>query len=124
MGTCDCGKKNDGTIYVVYENYDKTEGRGPMIPVHYSGYFTDEDEAWAFADTLSGVMGRRPFNNKSWRDSNIGDVEVRAFYPHDGEHMAKLRELDDSINKVQRQLDELQAEMRNTRETLRKKMKH
>lgn len=113
MVSCDFGKKNDGTIYVVYENYDKTEGSGPMIQVPYSGYFTDEDEAWAFADTLSGVMGRRPFNNKSWRDSNMGDVEVRAFYPHDGERMAKLREL-----------DELQAEMRNTIETLRKKMKH
>lgn len=58
------------TIYLVYENSDKTEGRGPMRHIPDSGFFTDEDAAWNFADTQCGIMGRKPqgaTGSGSWR---------------------------------------------------------
>ena len=44
------------TIYVVRQNADLTEGRGPMMP---KAYFASQDDASEFALTLPGVMGTR-----------------------------------------------------------------
>lgn len=62
------------TVYQVMANSDMTEGRGPMRVV---ATFLHEDDAWATADSMTGVMGRRP-QNGTWRDPKSGgDVTVR-----------------------------------------------
>jgi len=96
-------------IYLVYENADSTEGRGPMVIVKNSGFFTSEKAAWDFADTIPGVMGRKPANG-SWRDEPYGDVEVRKFLKHNSEK-AKLR------IKIQSQIDILQQQLKDLEST-------
>lgn len=92
-------EKYTGPIYIVYINADLTEGRGPMVQAAGSGYFTDEAEAWAFADTFSGVMGRRP-QTGTWRNSHMGDVTVMQFNHHNDEDFKKLREVEQEIREL------------------------
>jgi hypothetical protein len=61
------------TVYVVKENADQTEGRGPMI---VRAAFTVENDAWQWADKFgNGIMGRKP-SSGSWRGERYGDVLV------------------------------------------------
>ena len=90
-------------IFMVYENADSTEGRGPMVIVPDSGFFLSEQEAWNFADTISGVMGRRPPSG-SWRKEQYPDVEVRRFLRHDCVKIKQKVKLQKQIEDLQRQL--------------------
>lgn len=94
-------------IYLVYENADKTEGRGPMVRVKDSGYFTDENEAWDFADTIPGVMGVKPASG-SWRNEKYPSVQVIAVEKHDLVLAKKKREIKDRIHILQQELKELE----------------
>ena len=91
------------TIYIVYENADKCEGRGPMRPIPGSGYFTNLESAWDFANTQTGIQGRRPPNG-TWRYATCGDVEVRAFEPHDFEKWEKKIRLENEIDELEARL--------------------
>jgi len=93
-------------IYLVYVNSDTTEGRGPMIQAHNSGFFFSEDAAWEFADTLGGLMGRRP-EGGSWRDGNMGDVTVRKFYRHNAKDMLRKAEIMTQLENLRKELKEL-----------------
>lgn len=57
-------------IYLVYENSDMCEGRGPMI-IHAA--FTSFEEAAAYMDYRPGVMGRR----EKWSIKKHGDWEIK-----------------------------------------------
>jgi hypothetical protein len=67
-------------IYLVKENADKTEGRGPMVTI---AAFKAENDAWLYADKFGvGVQGARPASG-SWRTVSYGvsyggDVYVEA----------------------------------------------
>jgi len=92
-------------VYIVMVNSDTNAGRGPMVQAPNSGFFLDEDEAWEFADTLSGIMGRRPLN-RSWRDSNMGDVTVKKYYRHNN-NMIRKKEIREAIQALRQELEEL-----------------
>ena len=103
------------TIYLVYENSDKTEGRGPMRHIPDSGFFTDEDVAWNFADTQAGIMGRKPpvgqrTGQASWRLEKYPDVQVRAIHLHDGDYHTRKSELTSRINQLKNELYLLEQE--------------
>jgi hypothetical protein len=97
------------TIYLVYENSDKNEGRGPMRHIPDSGFFTDEDAAWNFADTQAGIMGRRAASG-SWRSDSYPDVEVRSIYRHDGDYHTRKSHLTSRINQLKNELSLLEQE--------------
>ena len=44
------------SIFVVSQNADLCEGRGPMV---HKGYFVKREDAVEFSHTLSGIMGTR-----------------------------------------------------------------
>lgn len=92
-------------IYLVYVNADSTEGRGPMVQAPNSGFFTDETEAYKFADTLPGVFGRKP-EKGTWRGSTMGDVEVRTILKHSSK-LAKKKEILAQIKKLEVELTAL-----------------
>lgn len=96
-------------IYLVYENADKTEGRGPMVHVKDSGFFTDIDKAWNFADTMTGVMGRKP-KSGSWKHEKCGDVEVRTISRHDNSFFKRKNELESRIRQLENELSTLKSE--------------
>ena len=101
------------TIYLVYENSDKTEGRGPMRHIPDSGFFTDEGAAWNFADTQCGIMGRKPqgaTGQASWRLEKYPDVQVRAIHLHDVDYHTRKSELTSRINQLQNELYLLEQE--------------
>lgn len=56
------------TVYEVKALSDMTEGRGGYNTIKV---FEREDEAWKFANSKSGVMGRRPPSG-DWRDYSGG----------------------------------------------------
>ncbi len=68
-------------IYQVTENADKTEGRGPMVPV---AAFRNKHDAEHFVDRREGVMGRLPkegliaYNRRfgNYLDHAINEVKV------------------------------------------------
>jgi hypothetical protein len=97
------------TIYLVYENSDKTEGRGPMRHIPDSGFFTDEDAAWNFADTQAGIMGRKP-QGASWRLEKYPDVQVRSIDRHDGDYHTRKSHLTSRINQLKNELYLLEQE--------------
>jgi phospholipase C len=90
-------------VFVVYENSDMTEGRGPMVQVHDSGFFLDETEAWKFADTRRGVMGRCP-QSGTWRQETFGDVTVKVIYAHSEINTIKKREIHKQIKELEKKL--------------------
>jgi len=90
-------------IFLVYENADSTEGRGPMIIVSDSGFFLSEKEAWDFADTVPGIMGQKPPSG-SWRKEQYPDVEVRKFLRHNCDKAKQKVSLQKQIADLQRQL--------------------
>ena len=94
-------------IFLVYENSDTTEGRGPMVIVKDSGFFLTEKEAWDFADTIPGVMGYKP--QGSWRHEKYPHVEVRSFSKHDPEKEKKVKDLEQKISKLQKELQTLKG---------------
>lgn len=80
------------TVYLVQENADLTEGRGPMVTI---GAFADEDDAWKYADTHGrAVMGCRP-RSGSWRTERYPDVNVVAL------HVAESYEEQNTLRKDQ-----------------------
>ena len=93
-------------VFLVYENADRTEGRGPMRIVEDSGFFTSEKEAWDFADTISGVMGRKP-SSGSWRNEEYPDVYVLKYLKHDSQESKLKKKLKQQISDLQRQLKAL-----------------
>ena len=56
------------TIYGVYRLSDFTEGRGPYF---MDRIFEDEDEAWIYANSQLGIMGR-PHPGLSWQEMKHG----------------------------------------------------
>jgi hypothetical protein len=92
-------------IFLVYVNADSTEGRGPMVRAPDSGFFTDEDEAWKFADMLPGVFGRKP-EKGTWRGSDMGDVQVITILKH-SDKLAKKRVIQAQIKKLEAELKKL-----------------
>lgn len=92
-------------VYVVFENADSTEGRGPMVQVPDTGFFVTEKEAWDFADTLSGVMGQKP-QSGSWRTEKYSDVQVRVIYKH-SDKLAKKKDIIAQIKKLEAELKTL-----------------
>ncbi len=92
-------------IYLVYVNADSTEGRGPMVQAMNSGFFTDENEAWKFADTLPGVFGRIP-KGGTWRGSDMGDVQVLTILKH-SDKIAKRQQIQAQIKKLEAELNKL-----------------
>ncbi len=94
------------TIYLVYVNADMTEGRGPMILAKNSGFFINEDEAWQYADTLCGIMGRKP-SSGSWRTERYRDIEVRKFYRHNEKKINRILELEKEITQKVCELEQL-----------------
>ena len=96
-------------IYMVWENSDSTEGRGPMRLVPNSGFFLSENDAWDFADTMCGVMGRTP-DNGSWRHMSCPDIKVEAYYPHNGFYFRKKKELEDQMAALSEQLHQLKSQ--------------
>lgn len=93
-------------VYVVYHNSDGIEGRGQMVRVFDSGFFLSEDEAWDFADTLPGIMGRRP-RSGSWRNEQFPDIEVRVIHRHSEQRQRvrqKINELRERANKLEQSL--------------------
>lgn len=97
------------TIYLVYENSDKNEGRGPMRHIPDSGFFTDEDAAWNFADTQYGIMGRTP-SSGSWRSEIYPDVQVQSIHKHDGDYHTRKSKLTSQINQLKHELYLLEQE--------------
>ena len=97
------------TIYLVYENSDKPEGRGGMRHIPDSGFFTDEDAAWNFADTQAGIMGRKP-QGASWRLEKYPDVQVRSIDRHDGDYHTRKSHLISRINQLKNELYLLEEE--------------
>lgn len=62
-------------VYEVKALSDMTEGRGGY---HTVKVFEREDEAWKYANSQSGVMGRKPLSG-DWRDYSGGqDWTVKA----------------------------------------------
>jgi hypothetical protein len=100
------------TIYLVYENADKTEGRGPMVLAKDSGYFTNEDDAWTFADTLYGVMGRKP-NSGSWRTEKYPDVYIKKFEQHDNKKFQEIRNINKQLEELEYRKLELKQMLNN-----------
>jgi hypothetical protein len=92
-------------IYVIYVESDTTEGRTPQVLYKEMGFFTTEEEAWAVADTIPGIMGRKP--NGSWKDSSMSDVTVKCIYKHNGNHLVRIAELKNIIVKAQEELTSL-----------------
>jgi hypothetical protein len=93
-------------VYLVYVNADSTEGRGPMVQAMNSGFFTDENEAWKFADTLPGVFGRKP-EKGTWRGSTMGDVQVLTILKHSAINTNKKREIMAKIKALEKELNDL-----------------
>jgi hypothetical protein len=63
------------SIYEVVCERDMTEGRGGKEVVIR---FMDEQEAWDYANSKSGIMGRRP-SNGDWRTYSGGkDWDVKC----------------------------------------------
>lgn len=58
------------TIFAVYENADKTEGRGPTI---INSLWDDKEEAIKFMDEQPGVMG----NRTKWSEVKYGDWHIQ-----------------------------------------------
>jgi hypothetical protein len=55
----------DSFVWVVRENYDKTEGRGPMVDI---GVYSSEAEAFEANRSVFGVMGvPREFGGEIFR---------------------------------------------------------
>lgn len=81
-------------IYALMSQQDMTEGRGGMRAV---AHFTSEDDAWAVADTKSGIMGRKPetgsWRTVDYRDHNVVPVVV----------FGSVQEYQDSLNDVAKQ---------------------
>ena len=102
------------TIYLVYENSDKCEGRGSMQMVPNSGYFTNENEAWVFADTVCGIMGRRP-QSGSWRNEKYPDVHLKKIEKHDATNLTELREIEAEIRRAEYRISELRMRKHNLR---------
>lgn len=50
------------TIYVLRQQSDLIEGKGPMVD---RGYYESEEDAWTVAETMYGPMGYRP--KEGWR---------------------------------------------------------
>lgn len=96
-------------IYFVEENIDKCEGRGPYRIIKNSGYFTDLNEAWAFADTIPGVMRSAPPGG--WRTQQYPDVRVITLKPHNSIYFKKKEELETEIKEAKRKLRELEGEL-------------
>ena len=94
-------------VFFVYENADSTEGRGPMVIVRDSGFFLTEKEAWDFANTLGGIMGRKP-RSGSWQKEQYPDVEVRKFLLHNCNKAKQKTALKKQIEDLQNQLKELE----------------
>jgi ethanolamine utilization microcompartment shell protein EutL len=92
-------------VFLVYVNADSTEGRGPMAQAPDSGFFTDEDEAYKFADTLPGVFGRKP-EKGTWRGSSMGDVQVITILKH-SDKIAKKKVIQAQIKKLENELAKL-----------------
>lgn len=91
-------------VYVVYQNADTTEGRGPMVQITDSGFFLTEKEAWDFADAEGvAVQGRKP-QSGSWRTEKYGDLQVRVIFKH-SDKIAKK-------NAIQAQIKKLEAELK------------
>lgn len=102
-------KQKKDSIYIVERLQDLNEGRGPYV-MQGGGYFDNENEAWAYADTLTGVQGRRP-NKGTWRDVEYGDVHVRTIHKHDSTAWKKKAELEKQIKEKQMELRVLEMEM-------------
>ncbi len=83
-------------VYVVYENSDTTEGRGPMVPMK-NGIFTTEQAAWDSINDKGGIMGRHPSNwgdkPKTWqqyqRDHGYADYQVKEELVFNNAHYRK-----------------------------------
>lgn len=101
-------KERQSEVFIVERLLDLNEGNGPMQIVKDSGYFTDEHEAWAFADTLTGVQGRKPMGG-SWRREPYGDVRVKAIPKHDNAKIQKKMEIEKRIKELKQELMELEA---------------
>src|SRR5690606_8724492 len=100
-------------IFIVEENVDRNEGKGPMRMVPNSGFFTDEDKAWEFADTLYGVQGRKP--ETSWRNSKMGDVTVVTIFSHDSDYFKRKRDIESRLSQTKLELHQLEQEYKKYR---------
>ena len=81
-------------VWCVYEQSDKTEGRGRMVRCSHP--FDTEQEAWDSINTRGGVMGCLPKNLRwtkqpvsTWQEFKEvqgygGDYDVRKLLMHDG----------------------------------------
>jgi hypothetical protein len=99
---------NTNTVYVIFVNADLNEGRGPMVLHKDAGFFTSEDAAWDFADTLTGVQNRRPPKGR-WRHESYPDVQVQAVEAHNAEYHRQKRILEIQIAEAEKRLNELKA---------------
>lgn len=98
------------TIYFIYVNADSNEGRGPMVMLNDVGFFDNEDEAWVYANTLTGVQGRKPPSG-GWREAGaFGDVTVKSFERYDPVIDNQIRDLEDEIRYRQEKLDKLRVQ--------------
>ena len=59
-------------VFGVYAEKDMVEGRGGK---ELRALFTTEDEAYKFADSNSGIMGRKP-EDGTWKNSRMSDWKV------------------------------------------------
>lgn len=57
------------TVYQVWREKDMTEGRLGKEP---TVTFTNETDAWKYANSQSGIMGRKPPSG-NWRDYSGGE---------------------------------------------------
>lgn len=70
-------RPNNPTVFLVLENSDKTEGRGPMVPVKC---FTEIECAERYLETKPGIFGSKQSRSLNFGVNMLGEIFCRTYH--------------------------------------------
>jgi hypothetical protein len=70
-------RPNNPTVFLVLENIDKTEGRGPMVP---KKCFKEIESAERYIETKPGTFGSPQSRNLNFGVNMLGEIYCRLYH--------------------------------------------